>query len=252
MSRDDGEPPMKAEDQSEAVNKYRNIQESGVNALVRKHMGLVRKIAYHLAGSLGHSTPVEDLIQSGVVGLLEAAGRYDQSTNVAFEYFARPRIRGAMVDLVREGDWRPRRIREESQKITRAIAAVEARLGRPATDRDIAEELEMELQDYQHMLMNTHGARLLSLESLEESSEPGREDTPVDVDFLKASCGKALADAIGQMPEREQQLLNLYYVHEMNMKEIALILGITESRVCQLHRQGVLKLRSYMESWRST
>ena len=156
-----------------------------------------------------------------------------------------------MVDLVREGDWRPRRIREESQKITRAIAAAEARLGRPATDRDIAAELEMELQDYQHMLMNTHGARLLSLDALEESGEPGREDASIDADFLKARCGKALADAIGQMPEREQQLLNLYYVHEMNMKEIALILGITESRVCQLHRQGVLKLRSYMESWRS-
>lgn len=239
---------MKKQDQPDAVRNYQNVQESAVNELVRKHMGLVRKIAYHLVGSLGHRTPVEDLIQSGVVGLLEAAWRYDQGNNVAFEYFARPRIRGAMIDLVREGDWRPRRIREESQKITRAITVVEARLGRPATDRDIAQELELGLREYQQMLINTHSARLLSLDALEESGEKGKEDEPVDADFLKAHCGKALSDAIGKISEREQQLLNLYYVHEMNMKEIALILEVTESRVCQLHRQSVLKLKNYMET----
>lgn len=249
MNKDDGKPPMKELDQPDAVRNYKNIQESGVNELVRKHMGLVRRIAYHLAGSLGHKTPVEDLIQSGVVGLLEAAGRYDQSTNVAFEYFARSRIRGAMVDLVREGDWRPRRTREETQKITRAITAVEARIGRPATDRDIAQELELELREYQQMLTSTHGGRLLSLDALvEESGELGREDATIETDFFKGSCGNELSDAIGQMSEREQQLLNLYYVHEMNMKEIALIFEVTESRICQLHRQSVLKLKSYMET----
>ncbi|WP_196221357.1 sigma-70 family RNA polymerase sigma factor [Sansalvadorimonas verongulae] len=235
---------------SNGIQAYQSQSRDSVDALVRKHLGLVKKIALHLVSTVGHVATVDDLMQSGMVGLIEAAGRFDSSQQTTFEQFARHRIHGAMIDMVRQGDWRPRRTREETQKLTRTMAELEKELGRQPHDREVASALGLPLEKYQDMLASTHAARLVSFdEALESGDEPvDTEEEPATSIFQHCEQG-ALADALKELPERTQQLFNLYYVQEMNMKEIGLVFEISEARVCQLHGQGLKKLKAILKDW---
>ena len=235
---------------NQGIEAYRQQGNHSADALIKQHLGLVRRIALHLSGTVGHTASVDDLMQSGLVGLIEAAGRYDSTQRATFEQFARRRIHGAMIDLVRQGDWRPRRTREETQKITRTTSQLEKNLGRVPHDREIAEVLGVSLEKYQEMAASTHAARLLSLdEVLETGDGPSDSEEGLDIDVFHACEQDALAEALKQLPERTQQLFNLYYVQEMNMKEIALVFDVSEARVCQLHGQGLKKLKTILKDW---
>lgn len=224
--------------------------------LINRYAPLVKRIAYHLLARLPASVQVEDLMQAGMIGLLEASKKYDGSKGASFETYAGIRIRGAMLDEVRKGDWAPRSVHRNTRMVTDAIRAVEARTGRDAKDSEVAAELKLSLDEYYGILGDTMGSRLFSFDDLMEGGEHGLEESGSHE--LEPGRGlederfrKALADAIANLPERERLVLSLYYDEELNLKEIGEVLGVSESRVCQLHSQCAARLRARLAEWRS-
>jgi len=217
--------------------------------LLARGAPLVKRIAYHLLARLPASVQVDDLIQSGMLGLLDAARRYDPAQCVTFATFAEPRIRGAMLDEIRKGDWTPRSVHRKGRQVSAAIQAVETATGREARDRDIAEQLGVTLPEYHEMLGDLRGQKLLSLDEAGPDDESVAESVPapdgdpadlVDRSHLLAQ----LAGAIDRLPERERLVLSLYYDEELHLKEIGAVLGVSESRVSQLHGQALARLRA--------
>lgn len=225
---------------------YSQAQQMDTRELVQAHLGLVKKAALHLMGMTGTTVSLDDLMQTGLLGLLEAAGRYDGGNLAGFRQFAMLRIRGAMIDELRQADGRPRAFREEAQQIRKAVQKLEGQLGRTPREREVAEEMGISIQEYQQMLVEVNTCHIVSLEDLLAGSDSVTSDNDTDRDALKNHGSTALANAIGQLPEREQLLLNLYYDHDMNMKEVAQVLEITEARVCQLHRHALLRLKGLL------
>ena len=230
------------------------------DALFQQHVGLVQRIAHHMIAKLPPNVEVDDLIQVGLIGLSDALSRYEVTQGVQFETFATQRIRGAMLDELRENDWMSRSSRKSQKDIEHAVRRAEQRLGRAPLESEIADELKMSLQDYQSLLGKVRGAQLVYLEDMghhgsgdEDGAGEGFLDRNVadegaDPVALLRDQGirTALVAAIKQLPEREQYVMGMYYEEDMNLKEIAAVLGVTESRVCQLHSQAIARLRTKM------
>ena len=219
---------------------------------------LVKRIAHHMMARMPASVQVDDLIQAGMIGLLEAAQKYDGSRGASFETYAGIRIRGAIVDEMRRGDWAPRSVHRNARRVGDAITAVEARTGRDATDAEIAEELEVDLDEYHSMVRDSASSRLFSLEESFEDDEGRITGEPVATDTLgpaenvqQDAMRAAMAEAIERLPERERMVLSLYYDEELNLKEIGLVLGVSESRVSQIHSQAAVRLRARLAEWRA-
>lgn len=223
--------------------------------LLEEHATLVRRIAYHMLARLPASVQVEDLIQAGMIGLLEAAKKFDASKGASFETFVGIRIRGAMLDEVRKGDWAPRSVHRNTRMVSDAVKTVEQRTGRDASDREVAEELGVGLDEYYSILADTRGSRLFSFDDLMEDGAPepkhGQSHEPGHV-AQEERFKQALADAIDGLPERERLVLSLYYNEELTLKEIGQVLGVSESRVSQLHSQCAARLRSRLSDWTYT
>ena len=227
------------------------------NALIRQYQPLVRKLAHHMMVRLPANVQVDDLIQVGLIGLSEALSRFEANQGVQFETFATQRIRGAMLDELRENDWVSRGTRKSQKEIEEAMRRLEHRLGRSPLESEIAADLKMSLADYQTLLGKVQGTQLVYLEDLSR----GQDD---DDNFLDRHMGDADADplsmlrdqrlrvalvaAIKNLPEREQFVMGMYYEQDMNLKEIAAVLDVTESRVCQLHSQSIARLRAKMRT----
>ena len=207
----------------------------------------MRRQALTLQVRLPASIELDDLIQAGMVGLLEALGRFDAAQGATFATFASQRIRGAMMDELRTRDWLPRSVRRSARAVDDAVRRLEQQLGRPPEEGEIARELEMPLSDYQQLLNDTNSGQLLPFEELiADGSEPAGDDThrqPFE-QLLDEQQRQTLIDAIEALPEREKLLMALYYQEEMNLKEVGAVLGVTESRVSQLHSQAVSRLRA--------
>jgi RNA polymerase sigma factor for flagellar operon FliA len=223
---------------------------------VADYAPLVKRIAYHLMARLPSSVQVDDLIQAGLIGLLDALGNYDGSQGGHFESYASQRIRGAMLDELREVDWLPRNVRRNFRQIEAAISGLQQKLGHQPSEQDIADSLAIPLDQYQKMLQDARGCQLLYYEDFQEEGEDGFFDHyMVDnqtgpLDILQNERFKAvLATSIDGLPERERTVMGLYYEQELNLKEIGKILGVSESRVCQLHSQAVARLRSRLKEW---
>jgi RNA polymerase sigma factor for flagellar operon FliA len=221
--------------------------------LVEQYALLVKRIAYHLLGRLPSSVQVEDLMQAGMIGLLEASRKFDFGKGASFETYAGIRIRGAMLDEVRKGDWAPRSVHRNTRMVSDAMRAVEARLGRDAKDHEVAAELDMSLEEYYAILSDTAGSKLFSFDDLLEAGAPadvqGGEEPLSGLQDERFRA--ALVEAIDGLPERERLLLSLYYDEELNLKEIGAVLGVSESRVSQLHSQCAARLRAKLTSWRN-
>ncbi len=226
-------------------------------SLIREYLPLVKRIAYHLMTRLPANVEADDLIQVGMIGLLGALERYDDELGAQFETYASQRIRGAMLDELREADWASRNVRKASRQIEAAIHALQQRLKRQPSEQEIAEELDIGIQDYFALLNDARGAQLIYYEDLHGSDDSddflerfADDDTQGPFDII-ASAGfkKALSKAVAILPEREKMLMGMYYEQEMNFKEIGTVLGITESRVCQLHSQAVARLRGRLRDW---
>ena len=222
------------------------------DAQIRQYSPLVKKLAHHMIAKLPASVEVDDLIQVGMMGLTEALARFEPSQGVQFETFASQRIRGAMIDELRGGDWMSRGSRKSQKEIEQAVHRLEHRLQRAPMESEIAAELDMPLAEYQDLLAKVRGTQLVYLEDI-SGGEDGddyldRHVAMADADPVHilgdVRMRAALVEAIKNLPEREQYIMSMYYEHDMNLKEIAAVLGVTESRICQLHSQSIARLRS--------
>ena len=232
-------------------------KKSSNDELIRQYLPLVKRIAYHMMARLPASVEVDDLIQVGLIGLMDAVDRFDGSQGAQFESYATQRIRGAMLDDLRDADWLPRHIRQKSRQIETAINKLAQRHGRPPSELEISAELGISLSDYQSMLGDVKGNQLLYYEDFsdEESSdflERYLVDDVSDPLSLLEDDGfrKGLIQAIEDLPEREKNLMGMYYEQDMNLKEIGAVMGVSESRICQLHSQAVARLRAKMKPWK--
>ncbi|MCA1772836.1 MAG: RNA polymerase sigma factor FliA [Halomonas sp.] len=215
--------------------------------LMTEYMPLVRRQALTLQVRLPASIELDDLIQAGMMGLLEALGRFDATQGATFATFASQRIRGAMVDELRTRDWLPRSVRRSARAVDETVRRLEQSLGRAPEETEIADAMEMPLGDYQQLLHDTNSGQLLPFEELvADGSEPHNREamsSPFD-HLLDGQQRETLVAAIEALPEREKLLMALYYQEELNLKEVGAVLGVTESRVSQLHSQAVSRLRA--------
>ena len=222
--------------------------------LVEKHATLVKRIAYHLIARLPHTVDADDLIQAGMMGLLDAANHYNDSQGASFETYAGIRIRGSMLDEIRRNDWAPRSVHKKAREIADVIKDIEQQQGRHAHDDEIAKALNISLEEYHQQLHDSSGHQVFSLDEFNDSDEthaqPITSELSGPVDSLQTDAFEsALAEAIKTLPERERILMGLYYNEELNLKEIGEVLGVSESRVSQLHSQTVIRLRSKLNDW---
>ena len=237
------------------MSMYSDAQTRYANDLIRKHAPLVKRIAHHLMARLPSSVQVDDLIQAGMIGLLEASRKYEASRGASFETYAGIRIRGAMMDEVRKGDWVPRSVHRNARRISGAIKSIEDREGRDASDEEIAQELGMSLEEYFGCLSDSVSGKLFSLDELSETGDAVLDriddasgDEPDD-SVLKQKFKQDLVDALAALPERERLVLSLYYEEELNLKEIGAVLSVSESRISQIHSQAALRLRARLGDW---
>ncbi len=228
-----------------------------VNAMLKQYSPLVRRLAHQMIAKLPANVELDDLVQVGMIGLTDALSRFDASQGVQFETFATQRIRGAMLDELRGSDWMSRGNRKQQREIESAVHRLEQRLGRAPQESEIAKEMGLALTEYQELLGRVRGTQLVYLEDM--SGDEG------DNDYLDRHVGdenanplaqlqdqrmrEALVAAIKTLPEREQYVMSMYYEHDMNLKEIATVLKVTESRVCQLHSQCIARLRAKLREW---
>jgi RNA polymerase sigma factor for flagellar operon FliA len=227
------------------------------NALIKQYQPLVRRLAHHMMAKLPANVQVDDLIQVGLIGLSEALTRYEAAQGVLFETFASQRIRGAMLDELRGNDWMSRGSRKSQKEIEQAMRRLEHTLGRTPLESEIAADMGMNLADYQSLLGKVRGTQLVYLEDMARGNDE-------DDSFLDRHVGDSEADpanmlqdhrlrqalvaAIKNLPEREQYIMSMYYEKDMNLKEIAAVLDVTESRICQLHSQSIARLRAKMRA----
>lgn len=236
------------------VAMYTSVQAGGTDERVMQHAPLVKRIAYHLLNRLPDSVQVDDLIQAGMLGLLEAIRNYDASQGASFDTYAGIRIRGSMLDEVRRSDWTPRSVHKKSRMVSDAIRTIENKTGREASDADVAKYLGISSDEYNHILQDSSSCRIFSVEELAQDGDHYLDDVlnyeqgPAD-DLSREGFQKALANAIMGLPERERLVISLYYDEELNLREIGEVLNISESRVSQISTQAVLRLRSRLSDW---
>jgi RNA polymerase sigma factor for flagellar operon FliA len=232
---------------------YAEVQNYGNDNIVARHAALVKRIAFHLVNRMPASVQVDDLIQAGMVGLLEANSHYDASHGASFETFAGIRIRGAMLDEIRKLDWTPRSVHRKYRAVSEAIRKIENEKGTDATDREIANEMGISLSEYHRILVDANCVRMSSVDEMEEQGDSlipqTSGSTPLD-QLSESEYQQKLADTISSLPEKEQLVMSLYYHDELNFREIGQVLDVSESRVCQIHGQAMIRIQSKMSDWK--
>lgn len=228
------------------------------NQQIDQYVPLVRRLAHHLISKLPASVQIDDLIQAGLIGLMDAISKFEEGQGAQFETYASQRIRGSMLDELRSADWMPRSVRQSQRRIEAAVVKAEQDLGRAPTEAEVAKSMGVSLADYQAMLFDSRGAQLVFYDDyaedgdgegyLDRQMDADEESNPMDV-LGDQRFREALVQAIGNLPEREKMLMGLYYEQELNFREIAAILGVTESRVCQLHTQAVSRLKGKLREF---
>src|ERR1700761_6719946 len=254
-----------------ASTQYSNMQKRGLKPLgdehmpvdqvpqqdlVLRHADLVKRIAYHLVSRMPPNVEVDDLIQSGMIGLLDAAKNYSASKGANFETYAGIRIRGAMLDEVRRSDWTPRSVHRNMREMADVVRRIENEKGQDATPTDIAAGLGVSIEEYHKLVQDAASCRLFSFDQMssnDDESSPAdfaRDEGPGPLEDIEdAGFRGALSNAIGTLPEREKLVLSLYYDDDMNLREIGEVLDVSESRVCQIHGQALVRLRARLTEW---
>jgi RNA polymerase sigma factor for flagellar operon FliA len=226
-----------------------NVNQQIQETLIKNHALLVKRIAYHLLGRLPHSVQLDDLIQAGMLGLLEATRHYDSSKGASFETYAGIRIRGYMLDEVRRNDWVPRSVHRNSRLISEAVNHLEHQLGREAKDVEVAQELGIPLNEYHEMLQDSVGSYLYGFEDLGVGDdalevEGGGSFTEPHHHAFQSDLMSHLSTVIKGLPHKEQMVLSLYYEHDLNLKEIGEVLEVSESRVSQILSQATHRVKA--------
>lgn len=232
----------------DALAAYGKVNQQTQETLVKTHALMVKRIAHHLLGRLPHSVQLDDLIQAGMLGLLEAVRHYDSTKGASFETYAGIRIRGHMLDEVRRNDWVPRSVYRNSRMVSEAVKKVENRLGRDAKDHEVAEELNLNLEEYYELLKDAAGSQLYGFDDLGVTDDilkgEGEEFSEPHLNALHDDMVSQLSQIIESLPKNERLVLSLYYEQDLNLKEIGEVLGVSESRVSQIHSQATLRIKS--------
>lgn len=223
---------------------------------VAEYATLVKRMAHHMLAKLPASVQLDDLIQAGMIGLMDAFSRFEESQGIQFEVYAAQRIRGSMLDELRQNDWLPRGVRKALRNIEAAMHKLQQRLQRAPSEREIAAEMGIPLAEYQQMLHDAKGYQLLYYDELADTEDepylerhlPDSRENPLDR-LQDKRFRTELVKAIEGLPEREKLMMGLYYEQDLNFREIAAILGVSESRVCQIHTQAVARLRAQLKDW---
>ena len=235
---------------------YEKTANLSKDQMVAEFAPMVKRVAYHLMARLPASVQVDDLIQVGLIGLLDAFANFDGTYGAQFETYAVQRVRGAMLDELRQADWLPRAARKNLRTIESTINALQQRLGRHPSETELAQEMQVPLDQYQQMLQESRGCQILHYEDFQPTEEgdffehyaTGGAPDPLSLiedDRFRAT----LIACIAALPEREKLVMGLYYEQELNLKEIGEVLEVSESRICQLHSQAVARLRSRLKEW---
>lgn len=222
--------------------------------LLEQHAPLVKRLAHHMKAKLPANVEVDDLVQAGMIGLLDAVNRYEEEHGAQFETYAVLRIRGAMLDELRSSDWLPRSVRQNMRKVEAAMSTLQQRLGRAPNESEVAKQLKLSLDTYQDLLSDGGGHQLVYFEDFSDSEENGHFLDRYGADeagdplhgLLEGGFRQGVIDAIEGLPEREKLVMGLYYEQELNLKEIGAVIGVSESRICQLHSQAIARLRSVL------
>ena len=234
-----------------APRGFKNAEER--EKLLLEHLPQVKYNARRIHDRLPAQVPLDDLIHAGVVGLIDAVEKFDPGKNVQLRSYAKFRIRGAILDSLREMDWSPRHLRRQARRIEDAHRELKLRLGRVGTEPELAKELGMKLEDFQHLLGELRGLDLGSLqaESIDPQSEeeivsyrPGGTDKDPFFLCLHGEIRSHIASALEDLDERERQVVTRYYLEELTMKEVGAVLGVGESRVSQIHSAAIVRLRA--------
>jgi RNA polymerase sigma factor for flagellar operon FliA len=228
--------------------------------LQKEYLPLINRLAHRLASRLPENIEVDDLINSGVVGLLDAVSKFDPERKIKFKTYAEFRIRGAMLDELRSQDWASRSLRQDCNLLENAYAFLEQRLGRPAEDHEVASSLNLNLEDFHQLLSRARGVTLVNFDDLagarsEEARDPLEMLALVGSDDPFALCQERefqdeLVRALEELKERDRLVLYLYYFEELNLKEVGQVLEVSESRVCQMRTQAIIRLRNKIKSLR--
>ena len=221
--------------------------------LIQSHHDFVISIAKHLISRFPPNVQLDDLMQAGMIGLLEADRKFDQSKGASFKTYAGIRIRGAMLDEIRKGDWTPRSVYRYARQVSSAIRSIENNTKRDPKDSEIAAVLELPLEEYYRKLKDVNSVRLFGFEDLvlkENTPIPPRSidrGNPLDA-VQQAQFKEKMAEKIKTLPEKERMVLALYYDEELNLKEVGEVLGVSESRICQIHASAMLRLQSKLQT----
>lgn len=225
--------------------------DSREDELVNQYATHVKRIARHLMIRLPDSVQLDDLVQAGLIGLMDATRHYDPGQGASFETYATIRIRGAMLDELRRNDWSPRSLSRRVRLLSEATSAIENEKGAAATSQEIAARLNLSLDEYHQWILEANHQNFFSLDAYEDVELPGNGAADATYHHVEMEKRRGyLSDAIGSLSEREQMVLSLYYNKDMTLKEVGQVLGVSESRACQIHGEATLRLRSRMGSWR--
>jgi len=236
------------------IAAYSAQQPNYIDDMVERHAPLVKRIACHLINRLPACVQLEDMVQAGMIGLLEASGKYDETQGASFETYAGIRIRGSMLDEIRKNDWAPRSVHRKAREVAQAVREIENQHGRDARDIEIAETLDMSLGEYYKILQDNSYHKVLSVDDTsvntgETMLESMSDNAPGILDGMhKDDMQRLLSDAIAGLPERERLVMALYYDEELNLREIGAVMGVSESRVSQIHSQAIIRLQSRMSN----
>ncbi len=240
-----------------AVEAYKTIDEHEKEELIRSYLPLVRKVVHRLSGRLPKDVDMKEMLNSGIIGLVDALEKYDPRHETNFSTYAQFRIRGAILDSFRSQDWMPRSLRFKSHKLEEAYLSIEQKLGRPATDEEVAAELQMDVEELRKLLTEVGSIVMLSFEELgfghgEERFNAYESIAANTQDPLKSLLSSEkvslIARALDRLPDKERLVISLYFYEELNLNEIGEILGVTESRASQVRSRALIRLKSYLRN----
>lgn len=246
--------------QQELWKKYSETKDPAVKEqLIIEYADLVKFVAGRLSIYFGSNVEYDDLVGYGVFGLIDAIDKFDVTKNVKFETYASLRIRGAIIDAIREQDWAPRSLRKKGKELEKAYSVVENKLGRSANDQEVADQMGISVVELHKLLQQVNMSQMISLEDyLDQNRETGfdplsmtRETTLPEHRLEVVEIKEMLADAIDKLPEKERMVVSLYYYEELTLKEISVIMKVSESRISQLHTKAILRMRGKLERLRN-